>query len=111
MINPYLKFDEKSKNLYEFFRRTKEEIDVALCDSIDTFPVMINLNTLLNKTSQYMIKDDTNIINVHLLNDIYEFIKRIINIFDLDYSLSADDAESNRSTEQQKSTVNVIDIA
>jgi len=35
MINAYLKFDEKSKNLYEFFRRTKEDIDVALCDSIE----------------------------------------------------------------------------
>jgi len=97
-------------NVFQNLKK-KNQIHLALCDSIDTPTVMEQIRQLVSTTNIYMNTPNTTI-NRLLLRNIAVYITKLINIFGLNSSTSSiDDIGFTRSTEQQASTVNVEDIA
>jgi cysteinyl-tRNA synthetase len=107
----YTKFDEHDLTLNERFSKIKNEIHLALCDSIDTPTVMEQIRQLVSTTNIYM-NTTNSVINRLLLRNIAAYITRLINIFGLNSSAATtDDIGFTRLNEQQASAVNVEDIA
>jgi cysteinyl-tRNA synthetase len=57
--NTNTKFDEHDLTLNEYFSTTKNQIHLALCDSIDTPSVMENIRQLTSTTNIYMKTADS----------------------------------------------------
>jgi len=94
------------------FSKTKQQIHIALCDSIDTPTVMKHIRELISTTNTYMNTKNA-IINRLLLRNIAVYITRLLDIFGLNSSSLAvdNDINFNRLNEQQTGTVNIEVIA
>jgi cysteinyl-tRNA synthetase len=107
----YTKFDDHDLALNERMSKIKNEIHLALCDSIDTPSVMEQIRQLVSATNIYMNTSNA-VVNRLLLRNIAAYITRLINIFGLNSSASTtDDIGFTRSSDQQASAVNVEDVA
>ncbi|CAF2640279.1 unnamed protein product [Rotaria sp. Silwood2] len=105
------KLDEHDIILDKCFSVTKSQIHLALCDSIDTSSVMENIHQLISTANNYMNRKNSTVNHI-LLKNIAAYIKDLINIFGLNFSVSyADDIGFTQSTENQTSTINEEDIA
>ncbi len=80
--NAFTKFDEALK---EYFSKTKTQINLALCDSIDTPSVMESIRQLISTTNSYITTANQTISRL-LLRDIALYITYLINTFGLNSS-------------------------
>ena len=108
----YLKWNEQDLALDERFSELKNQIHLALCDSIDTPAVMDIIRDLITSTNKYMNTPNITM-NCLLLKTIARYITHLLDIFGLNSSSTSSDHEIgfSRATEQKASAVNVEDIA
>ena len=84
LADSFIKLNEKDIDIFEYFRKTKNQIHHKLCDGIDTSGAMDLLRQLIDKTTTYFYESHENV-NARLLGNIHEFIFKLLNIFGLYY--------------------------
>ncbi|CAF1087958.1 unnamed protein product [Rotaria sordida] len=108
--NTSTKDNERDLILNKDFSTAEKQINLALCDFIDTPSAMENIRQLMLKTIAYMNTKNV-AVNCLLLRKIAAYITRLITIFGLHDSVTfVDDIGFSRSTEQQASTINMENI-
>jgi cysteinyl-tRNA synthetase len=84
LADSFIKLNEKDIDIFEYFRKIKKQIHHALCDCIDTSSAMDLLRQLIDTTIKYFYESHENV-NVHSLENILEFIFKLLHIFGLNY--------------------------
>ncbi|CAF1127095.1 unnamed protein product [Rotaria sordida] len=108
--NTSTKDNERDLILNKDFSTAEKQINLALCDFIDTPSAMENIRQLMLKTIAYMNTKNV-AVNCLLLRKIAAYITRLITIFGLHDSVTfVDDIGFSRSTEQQASAINMENI-
>ncbi|CAI4232008.1 unnamed protein product [Auanema sp. JU1783] len=79
----FVKFNERELTLSNQFSRIKEEIHIALCDSVDTRTVVHKIRELVALGNAYIAEKETeNVVpNCMLLKNIAAFITRLFEVF------------------------------
>jgi cysteinyl-tRNA synthetase len=110
----YTKYTAHDITLNDTFSSSKNDIHLALCDSIDTPTVMDKIRKLISASNVYMNRvDGGDNSNGLLLRNISVYLTRLLNIFGLNSSVTSIDHDIgfSRANDQQASTVNIEDIA
>lgn len=109
----FVKWSEHDLALNKKFCDERQNIHLALCDSIDTPTVMENIRHLITATNIYMNTPGIQL-NHLLLRNIARYITRLLDIFGLNSSASVTSNDHQigftQSTEQKTSSVNVEEI-
>jgi cysteinyl-tRNA synthetase len=79
-----IKFDGDDLKMNQCHLTTQQQIELALCDSIDTGIVMNQIRELIAKTILYMDQNKDNI-NLNLLKMIVHYIRDSLNEFGLKF--------------------------
>ena len=83
-------FDQREKSLFDIFAEKQDTVRDALSDNIDTPRAMEELLALVNKTNIYIqeVEKEKSKPNGSLLQDISNYIKRLLTIFGVEDNLT-----------------------